>query len=339
MPLASGWAASRFLETVNGRNDCRSAVVIAESGSLSVNPSFRRARYDGFILLGECRVPIVQLVTNPAAGRHDVRTVNALEQAFVRAGATLIRTECGPDRPFAIDRRAARLCVVGGDGTARHAAHAAGQQQRILPISLYPTGTVNLLHREAGCELDPDRYAAHILSGSGDRQYYAASLGDSLFLTCASVGPDSAAVAALSTRLKRRIGRAAYAVAFLKVLVKWPRHAIRLRCDGRAIDCEAFYVAKGRYFAGPWSFAPDARHDAPTLHVVALQPVTRRSYARFAWALFRGKPVERLPGVTMLTCSRLSADCAAPLPVQADGDIAATLPVDIGLIEQPFLFR
>jgi diacylglycerol kinase family enzyme len=283
-------------------------------------------------------MPIVQLVANPAAGRHSTRKVDALERAFVRAGATLIRTECGPDRPFTIDHRAAHVCVVGGDGTARHAAFAAGRQERAVAISLYPAGTVNLLNRETGCELDPDRYAARILGGGNSRSHYAAALGDGLFLTCASVGPDSAAVAGLSSRLKRRIGRAAYVVAFLSVLAKWSRVRIRLHHDGQTVDCEAFYVAKGRYFAGPWSFAPDARLDAPLLHVVALRKATRLAYARFAWALFRGRPVGQLPDVTTFACTTLSADCATALPVQADGDIAATLPVKISLIERPFLF-
>ncbi|HKT16028.1 MAG TPA: diacylglycerol kinase family protein [Allosphingosinicella sp.] len=286
---------------------------------------------------GRC-APVIQLVANPAAGRHCARTVEALAGAFIRSGAQLVRSECGPRQAITIDPKARQVCVVGGDGTARHAAIAVARAGRPVPISLYPAGTVNLLHREAGCALDPDLYATQIVRNPRGRRQYAAALGDSLFLACASAGPDSAAVAALSPALKRRIGRAAYAISFLSVLVKWPRPAIRLCWEGRSLDCEAFYVAKGRYFAGPWSFAPDARLGDPLVHVVALHSASRFAYARFLWTMLRGNRVDRLPGVTAFSCTALSIECAEPVAVQADGDLAAVLPVEIKVIEEPFTF-
>jgi len=289
-------------------------------------------------IAGKARV--VQLVANPVAGDgHCQGRLEALARAFARAGAEVIRSECGPHCELEIDSRADHVCVVGGDGTVRHAAIAADRCGRPIEFSLYPGGTVNLIHRETSSELDPDRFALRILRARSPRYHYAATLGTSFFLSCASVGPDSATVAALSPRLKRRLGRKAYVLAFLKTLFAWWREPITLLCDRRAIHCEAFYVAKGRYFAGPWSFAPDARIDDPLLHVVALTKATRRAYFRFLWALYRGKPVERLPGVKAFTCTEISAECAKPLPVQADGDIAATLPVEIRIRREPFVFH
>ena len=177
-----------------------------------------------------------------------------------------------------------------------------------------------------------------MLNREGERSRYAVGVGDSLFLACASVGPDSAAVAAVSSRLKGWIGRAAYGVAFIGVLFNWPRPSITLRADGRSIACEAFYVAKSRYFAGPWSFAPEAHGGDPRLHVVALSKTSRWRYARFMMALLTGGSMERVPGAVCFTCTQLQADCDAPLPVQADGDVTATLPVSIVLRGEPLLF-
>jgi diacylglycerol kinase (ATP) len=290
----------------------------------------------------ECsgRAQVVQLVANPAAGDgHSASRVEALARAFARAGAEVIRTECGPACDLEVDGRADHVCVVGGDGTVRHAAIAADRCGRQVVLSLYPGGTVNLIHRETLSELDPDRFALRILRPRSPRHHYAARLGKTFFLSCASVGPDSAAVAAVSPWLKRKIGRKAYALAFLGTLLFWPRHRMTLRCGGRGLHCEAFYVAKGRFFAGPWSFAPDARIDDPTLHVVALTRATRLNYLRFMWALYRDKPVEHLSCVKTFTCTELEVDCAKPLPVQADGDIAATLPIDIAIRPEPFVFH
>jgi diacylglycerol kinase family enzyme len=281
---------------------------------------------------------VIQLVANPAAGAHSARRVAELSEAFQRGGAEVLFSHSGPRHPFAVDPRATHLCVVGGDGTMRHVALAAQSCGRPLGLSFYPAGTINLIHREAPCALAPADYVANILGRAGPRRHYPARLNDTLFLACASVGPDSEAVAALSPRLKRRIGRLAYAVAFPRVLVNWRRHEIILCHDGRATRCEAFYVAKGRYFAGPWSFAPAARSDEALLHVVALRKCTRRAWLRFAWLMLRGRSLADFAGAICFTCTSLTADAGLPLPVQADGDIAATLPVAIQVEPEPLLF-
>jgi diacylglycerol kinase family enzyme len=102
---------------------------------------------------------------------------------------------------------------------------------------------------------------------------------------------------------------------------------LRVVHDGREVLCEAVYVAKGRLFAGPWSFAPDAALGDPLFHVVTLGRATRLLYARFLGRLVAGKSVATLPGATYFTCAALRIEGDAPL--EADGDIVARLPVDI----------
>jgi diacylglycerol kinase family enzyme len=289
--------------------------------------------------MGKAGAKYVQLAANPAAGNHCAERLEGLAMAFARAGACVIRSECGPHREFEIDGRADHVCVVGGDGTFRHVAIAAARSGSRVPLSLYPAGTVNLIHREVPCELDPDLYASRVVRGKWPRSHYAADLGESLFLACASVGPDSAAVAAVSPGLKRRIGRLAYVIAFLRVLIAWPRPRIRLQCGSHRIECEAFYVAKGRFFAGPWSFAPEARLDHPSLHVVALERATRFSYARFVWALWRGRTDGKLRGTQTFICTELEAEADLPVPIQADGDFAGLLPAKIRLRPEPIIFH
>lgn len=280
----------------------------------------------------------VQLIYNCSAGRHCRERVAALRRSYEANGARVILSECGPGAEIAIDEEASHVCAVGGDGTVRHVALAVARSGRPLPIGVYPGGTVNLLHRELASPLDPDEHALRALSGDGACVHYSVEINDTLFLACASIGPDSHTVAALSAPLKRRIGKLAYAAAFLQVLVRWPRHRIRLRHDGGELACEACYVAKGRYFAGPWSFAPDAQLCLPLLHVIALEGARRRDYARFLWAMLRGRRIDALPGVVAFTCTALTLEAAVPLPVQADGDIVATLPACIRLKADPLSF-
>jgi diacylglycerol kinase family enzyme len=280
---------------------------------------------------------VVQLIYNPSAGGHCDKRRAALRAGLEANGARVIPTRSGPGSTIAIHAEATHVCALGGDGTVRHAAMAMARSGRRLPMSVYPAGTINLLHRELLFPLDPHLHAERMFSGV-PADHYAVEVGDSLFLACASVGPDSAAVANVSPALKRRLGRFAYAVSLARLVWAWPRQSIRLVADGRTIECEAFYVAKGRFFAGPWSFAPDARLGAPLLHVVALATARRRDFARFAWTLLRGRRLDDLPGLTLVTCTELSAEAGAPLPVQADGDLVGTLPMTMRLRESPIAF-
>lgn len=278
--------------------------------------------------------PTVQLFYNRTSGGHCPRRLGALRAGFEAKGAKVLLSECGPAHPIEVGEETSHVCAVGGDGTLRHVALALARCGRRLPLSVYPAGTVNLVHRERLFPLDPAGHALRLLGEDRGGSLHPAALNDTFFLACASVGPDSRAVAGVSLPLKRRIGRLAYAWAFARLLIDWKRSPIRLAWDGGALDCEAFYVAKGRYFAGPWSFAPEADIGHPLLHVVALATARRRDFARFAWALWRGGRVDALPGVTAFTCTALEAQADSPLPVQADGDPVGTLPASISLHEE-----
>ncbi|MGZ3266080.1 MAG: diacylglycerol/lipid kinase family protein, partial [Croceibacterium sp.] len=262
---------------------------------------------------------MVQVFSNPASGRHSRDRIAALTRALEAHGAKVLLSECGSGIPQ-IAPEATHVCVAGGDGTVRHVGDAMIREGCAVPMSIYPAGTVNLLAQEAGYPSDPARFAALVLGHAPRRQHFPVQLGDQHFFACASVGPDSLAVERVSGPLKRTIGRFAYAMAGLNLLIHWQRHAIELEIGGRIVPCEAFYVAKGRYYAGRWSFAKDARVHEPVLHVVTLRQARRRDYLRFLAAIATGRDASALANVEVFTCTTLSAKAAEPLPIQADGD-------------------
>jgi diacylglycerol kinase family enzyme len=276
----------------------------------------------------------VQLFVNPGAGRWRRRRLAALKRAFEATGA-IVLVAPSHGGPLTIASGVDHVCAVGGDGTVRHVAAAVTRTCPPPPMSVYPLGTVNLLARECGYPSDPVAFVRRVTATPPRRSHYAAAIGDVPVLTCASVGPDAFAVERVAPMLKRWIGRAAYIVAFCGLLARWRRPSLRVVADGRDVRCEAVYVAKGRFFAGRWSFAPAAAVDDPLLHVVALERASRRAMLRFAWALLRGRP----PADTIrFTCSALMIDGAGDVAVQADGDIVARLPVRIGIAPETLAF-
>ena len=279
----------------------------------------------------------VQLFSNPGSGRHTARKIAALIRAFESLGATVVHSESAQGVPQIRDD-ADHVCIAAGDGTVRHVAGAVARSGRPVPLSIYPAGTVNLLAMEAGYPRNPRRFARMVLESEGSRPHYPVTIGDGYFFACAGVGPDAFAVARVSSSLKRQIGRLAYAAATLGLLRDWPRQTIRLTCDGGETQCEAFYVAKGRYYAGRWSFAREARVHEPTLRVVALRQARRRDYARFLWAVLTGGDVAALANVAVFQCKTLTAVSDTPLEIQADGDIVGNLPATMTVAEAPLVF-
>ncbi len=251
----------------------------------------------------------------------------------------MVLTPSTPGLPVTIDPDATHICAVGGDGTLRHVAAAVAAVGRPLAIDLYPAGTVNLLVRELqaeGVRLAMGEKARAFLDGASLRLHYPADVNDILFLTSASAGPDGRAVSLLSSRLKCWLGRLAYVIAFARVLVAWRRPTIRLTWADGELSCEAFVVAKGRFYAGPWSVAPAARATDPLLHVVALPRARRRDYLRFLAALAAGD-IDRLPDVVRFSCTWLEA-AGDNVPVQADGDIVSALPARFTVGLNPIRF-
>lgn len=281
---------------------------------------------------------VVQLFFNPASGSYSPRRLRALTHAFEAEGAEVVLTTSVDEVPM-IAPDATHVCIAAGDGTVRHVAGAAVRCGRPVPIAIYPSGTVNLLAMEAAYPSDPTVFAKLLLSDESIRPHHPVTISDGFFFACAGVGPDSLAVARVSYRLKRIIGRIAYGVSFLGVLLNWQRPRITLKANGRRIDCEAFYVAKCRYFAGRWSFAPHANVSDGLLHVVALPTARRRDFLRFVWMMLRGRDPGQSLHFTGFTCTRLHAESDRPMPVQADGDVVAALPVTLTLGETPLVFR
>ena len=283
--------------------------------------------------------PHVQLITNPDAGSYRAAKIEALHRAFSRQGAKVTLTHSGPGRDAQIAEDADLIVVAGGDGTLRHVAIAALASRKTIPIACFPMGTVNLLHLEQGGPASPDDFAKAALGRPQEHLHVPATINGHMFLACASIGPDSRAVANVSLWLKSRVGRYAYGIAMMGMLPRWKRSQLTLIIDGQEHRCEAVYIAKGAYFAGPYSFAPDARRTVPTLHVVALKSASRRNFMRFVLALVRGRSLHEDRNILAFECSTLDVHGDADCPVQADGDVIATVPVQVEVSDQRLSFH
>jgi diacylglycerol kinase family enzyme len=195
----------------------------------------------------------VLIIVNPVAGwswstrRRLARVTAALE----RRGCTVTQRRTGPGAGDA--ERLAReaeagfdvVVAAGGDGTLGAVANGLTSRalERACPLALLPFGTANVLAHEIGLPRGCGALAELIANGP-ERPVWPGCAGSRIFMTTASSGFDAETVAAVSPRLKRWLGRSAFAWAILLCLAAVPRR--RTRCPrrwGRASrgrsDCRA----------------------------------------------------------------------------------------------------
>jgi len=154
------------------------------------------------------------------------------------------------------------------------------------------------------------------------------SLNDEFFLLMVSAGWDAEAVAQVRTGLKKRIGRMAYAVSALEVLLrKAPAPLQIITAEGQHHNGFGVVISNCRHYGGRYLVTPKASMFSDELEVCLLRQGGRLAMVRFAINIALQRPLHE-PLVEFLTLSsvELKGDFVA---VQVDGDVAEPLPAKI----------
>jgi diacylglycerol kinase family enzyme len=275
------------------------------------------------------------IVFNPAAGaRRRQRLARALAALAPSGLAVRVAETLHPGHATALARDAAgggtRLVVAaGGDGTI--AEVAAGLAGTPCCLGILPFGTANVLAWELGLPPRPEAAARVLAEGRAAvlRPGIARHADGTarLFVQMVGAGFDAAVVANLSLALKRRIGRGAYVAQGVRELVRYPFPAFTAELDGVPETVVSAIVSKGRLYAGRHLLAPAAVPGEAGFQVALFRGGGPWRAALYGAAL----PLDllpRLPGVELRRALRVRL-LGGAVPVQADGDPAGVLPVEI----------
>jgi len=261
--------------------------------------------------------PIVQLVCNPDAGGYSSRRIDGLRAAWAAHGFDTLVCESSPRNGFTLVGDVARICIAGGDGTVRHVLTDPALRNAGKPVDIFPAGTINLAAREWRTSRQPGRFVKRAIRREA-RPVYPGTVNGTAFLVCASIGPDARAVANVSLALKKHIGRLAYGASMIRSWLNWQRPQLTVEVDGEMVTCEAVYIAKGRFYAGPWRRA------------------RRRDYLAFVLAIVLGRP-SAMANICCLQGRNVCVESDQEELVQVDGDIAASLPARFQVSGAPIL--
>lgn len=228
----------------------------------------------------------------------------------------------------AVDSGVEAALVAGGDGTLNEVVQALAGTETAL--GYLPYGTVNVWARELKIPLQPAAAAAAIVDGRIERIDLGAA-NDRYFLLMAGVGFDGEVVkrAMALERHKARFGILPYVAAGLSTVPRYHGSDLELRYDGviRRIQALMLVVGNTRLYAGRLHLTPNAVANDGWLDLCIVK-------GRGPLALIRQSLPMLLSGsithsdVELLRVREVSVSNSGPLPLQLDGELVGTTPVD-----------
>ncbi|HEU5158733.1 MAG TPA: diacylglycerol kinase family protein [Streptosporangiaceae bacterium] len=290
--------------------------------------------------------PAVLIVnTRSRRGRRLFATARRRVAAGVRLAAVLPVPD--PDELGGVFRTALALqpdliIVGGGDGTLKEAVgHLV---HRDIALGVLPLGTTNNFARSLGLPLRLSGAAgvirhgkvADVDAGVVSRAAAAAAAEDSfeeVFANMVSLGMSVAVAERAPARLKRVVGRTAYALTALhRMPVHRPFHAT-VRAGGDTFDfvTHQLNIANGAHHSGRL-IAGDAGPDDRRLAVYRLGDERRK---RLAGATLRHMLVgyrRSLDEEAFITTREVHVETDPPMPVDVDGEIRGRTPLTVTLL-------
>jgi YegS/Rv2252/BmrU family lipid kinase len=274
----------------------------------------------------------VLVIYNPAAGQRGERFVNQVVARMEDAGAQVSRRETScPGELEEMVRRAPVtdwdcIAVAGGDGSLMEAVN--GTSAASPPLALIPTGTANVVSLELGLPSNARQLADVILKGQ-TLDISLAEANGRRFVFTAGVGFDAYLVATVSSALKRRIGKLAFAVAGFHALRSYGFPILDIKVDGNNYRGAGVIVMNGSLYAGRYVAAPDRKLADPDFSVLVLRKPGISAAFGYVAALGLGRLSSHASVEFIPSAKRVEVTGRAGLSYQADGDNAGVLPLTV----------
>lgn len=284
----------------------------------------------------------IYVIYNPVAGTTDADTFRALleERCASRGQAYELRETQEDDDPAELARAAlgrgiTRFAAAGGDGTVSAVAHGLVDSGAVLGI--LPAGTANVLAAELGVPADMGEAIDLLLAAPATRKIGAMRVEGRHYLLHVGVGITSLIHRDTDREQKRRFGRLAYIVTGARWLINFQPARFTIVADGvrHRRDASQVLIANGGALGGTamrWAEKidpADGRVDVCVLYAIGL-----RDYLRFGLAALIGRQ-SSLGRMTVYPARRqISLNTRRPLPVQADGELVGTTPVQIEVVRE-----
>jgi YegS/Rv2252/BmrU family lipid kinase len=145
------------------------------------------------------------------------------------------------------------------------------------------------------------------------------------FVQLAGVGLDAQIVKETSWNLKRNLGPLSYVISAAQIAARKPPRLL-VEANGTTVEGSFVLIGNGRFYGGPVAFFPDGQIDDGLLDVLIFQNLGYLDIARYLGHVLVGQHT-RLSDVKYFQTKKLHVKSEEHVPVEADGELAAELPV------------
>jgi diacylglycerol kinase (ATP) len=224
-----------------------------------------------------------------------------------------------------VERKAERVAVAGGDGTASVAAQIVSGTDTALGI--VPQGTANNFATALRLPMDLPSALRVLQDGEVRRVDLGRACGRT-FCESAGVGLFADALSLYGVGSNKNGVRALYAI--VRILLNLRAHRIEITLDGKCFEEPAIFCAAANSFRMGYALAiaPGARLTDGLLDVVILGDVRRNEL----WSYYRAMRSQlhtSLPKVEIAQCHEVRIDARRRLAVHCDDKVPCTTPVTI----------
>ncbi len=277
----------------------------------------------------------VSLVVNPAAGNNASRSFGRITSLLQNKASlsTFITKKQGDALEFVKGlKKTDRIIAAGGDGTINEVINGMLSSEdpvtKMIPLSIIPIGTANVLARELGIPEDIDGAVHRIFSGS-ERKISLGRINGRYFSLMAGIGFDAETVMGVKNDFIKKIsGKLAHVVSGLKVLIHHKPAPIRVITPEKELHGYTAVIGNAKCYGGFFYVTPNASVTDDHLDICVFKGRTRTGLLRFIIGVLRQKHLD-FKDVDYLKASDMEIQSDSKVHVQIDGEYFGTLPVKI----------
>lgn len=276
----------------------------------------------------------ILVILNPAARGDRAKSLidsirNLSIRAVVRVTAAAGDAEAMAER--GVEQGFRTIVAAGGDGTVNEVVNGIGTAD--VALGILPVGTMNVFALELGIPMNNLRRAWEVIERGHERAVDLAMGNGEYFVQLAGVGLDAEVVRQTTPDFKRALGPVSYVVSLAQVAAGRPPVLTVTDAAGHKRTGCFVLVGNGRFYGGPLVLFRDAALDDGLLDVVIFKNQSHWDVMRYVHAiLFQAHP--ELHDVEYFQTPRLRVESDADVPVELDGEITGSVPVEFRLAKR-----
>jgi diacylglycerol kinase family enzyme/membrane-associated phospholipid phosphatase len=293
--------------------------------------------------------PDLLIVHHPAAPRLTTESLRATADRVLGEHGLRHRLVALPDSRDAariVQRQIARairegctrIVAAGGDGTVGLVAQCLARRRKRAPavsLAIVPAGTTNLLARELGIPMDPEKAIAIAAEAARAIDLDAILVNRRYVFTQVGVGPDALMIRDTARESQAKIGRLAYLLTFAKRARGFRARWFTIKFDGQEVHERARQLIAanaGSVGSPPFTWGPRIDPSDGTIDLCVFQAEGPSDWGKVLWRLFTNshRQDEQSKFYRVRSCAVI--DSPRPVLVQGDGEIVGRTPVTLRVV-------